>query len=188
MISETAWERGLRERGWPQVTKFKAIPQVLSFGDGTGYWGTELYPPPGRRKAVTNNSKPPQLPKSRPRRGPQSKIASTFKQPVFMPANFLSSESVVTATTSAASHLSHVCFPCVPPTTLCDEVLLPTGFARKVFFTTIGFFSQRAEFIQTRTIRSYFSCKALPTLIAIATNDASKPNGTTISTSLNEAP
>lgn len=42
----TAWEKGVRERGWPQPTEVKALPQVLSFGDGTGYWGTEPYPPP----------------------------------------------------------------------------------------------------------------------------------------------
>ena len=48
----TAWEKGVRERGWPQPTKFKALIQVLSFGDGTGYLGTELYPPPGRPKRL----------------------------------------------------------------------------------------------------------------------------------------
>ena len=47
----TAWERGVREKRWPESTKFRAEIQVLSFGDGTGYFGTELYPPPGRRKA-----------------------------------------------------------------------------------------------------------------------------------------
>jgi hypothetical protein len=49
----TAWERSVRDKRWPESTKFSAIPQVLSFGDGTGYWGAELYPPPGRRKAPT---------------------------------------------------------------------------------------------------------------------------------------
>ena len=46
----TAWEMGRRENRWPDATKFKAIPQVLSFGDGTGLWPTEPYPPPGKRK------------------------------------------------------------------------------------------------------------------------------------------
>jgi len=41
----TAWEIGIREKRWPDATKFKAEIQVLSFGDGTGYWGNELYPP-----------------------------------------------------------------------------------------------------------------------------------------------
>lgn len=49
--SATAWETGVRENRWPESTKFSAIIQVLSFGDGTGYWGTELYPPPVRRKS-----------------------------------------------------------------------------------------------------------------------------------------
>jgi hypothetical protein len=98
----TAWEMGIRENRFSDATKFKAIPQVLSFGDGTGIWGTEPYPPPGRRKAAASNDQLPQPPKARARRGAQSKIASTFKQPTFMSANFLPSESIVTATSSAA--------------------------------------------------------------------------------------
>ena len=52
--SADAWEQGVREKRWPEATKFKAEIQVLSFGDGTGYFGTELYPPPGRPKASVN--------------------------------------------------------------------------------------------------------------------------------------
>lgn len=44
------WEQGVREKRWPQSTKFTAEIQLLSFGDGTGSFGTKLYPPPGRRK------------------------------------------------------------------------------------------------------------------------------------------
>ena len=106
----TAWEKGVRERGWPQPTKFKALIQVVSFGDGTGYWGTELYPPPGRRKAAVNNNKPPQVPKARPRRGAQSKIAAAFK-PAYMPANFLSSKNVITAVPSATQPFVDCLFP-----------------------------------------------------------------------------
>ena len=40
------WEKGVREKRWPESTKFTATVQVLSFGDGTGYFGTERYPPP----------------------------------------------------------------------------------------------------------------------------------------------
>ena len=43
--SVEAWETGVRENRWPEATKFKAEIQILSFGDGTGYFGTELYPP-----------------------------------------------------------------------------------------------------------------------------------------------
>jgi hypothetical protein len=52
-----AWERGVREKRWPESIKFKAEIQVLSFGDGTGYWGNELYPPPGRPKAPADSAK-----------------------------------------------------------------------------------------------------------------------------------
>ena len=43
------WEQGVREKRWPQSTKFTAEIQSLSFGDGTGYFGTKPYPPTGKR-------------------------------------------------------------------------------------------------------------------------------------------
>jgi hypothetical protein len=152
----TAWEIGIREKRWPEATKFKAEIQVLSFGDGTGYWGTELYPPPGRRKAAAMTDKLPQSPKVRPRRDAQSKIASTFKQPTFMSANFLSSESIVTATSSAAQPLvtcqfpqctavvpwtGYVCFDNDPNKTACRIQNRPTpdqinGVCKELEFTT----------------------------------------------------
>src|SRR5215213_8358821 len=97
----TAWEIGIREKRWPEATKFKAEIQVLSFGDGTGYWGNELYPPPARQQPAAKNNKVPQSPR-RARRDVRAEIASTFKQPTFMSANFLSSENMVTATSSGA--------------------------------------------------------------------------------------
>ena len=44
------WEKGVREKRWPEATRFKAHIHVLSFGDGTGYWAWSLYPPPEKRK------------------------------------------------------------------------------------------------------------------------------------------
>ena len=44
------WERARRENGWPDASKLRAEIQLLSFGDGTGYWATAPYPPPVRRK------------------------------------------------------------------------------------------------------------------------------------------
>ncbi len=57
------WEKGVREGRWPQATKFTARIQVLSFGDGTGYFGTELYPPAGRPRAAVHDEKLPQPPR-----------------------------------------------------------------------------------------------------------------------------
>lgn len=54
------WEKGVREMRWPDSNKFTASVEVLSFGDGTGYLGTKLYPPPDRPKAAARNGKPPQ--------------------------------------------------------------------------------------------------------------------------------
>lgn len=44
------WEKAVREKRWPESTKFQAHIQILSFGDGTGYFVWSLYPPPERRK------------------------------------------------------------------------------------------------------------------------------------------
>jgi hypothetical protein len=48
------WEKGVREKRWPQSTKFTAEIQLLSFGDGTGYFGTRPYPPAEKRQALSN--------------------------------------------------------------------------------------------------------------------------------------
>ncbi len=63
----TAWEKGVRENRWPESTKFKARIQVLSFGDGTGYFGTELYPPARRPRAAAHDQNLPKPPKARAR-------------------------------------------------------------------------------------------------------------------------
>lgn len=65
--SVEAWEIGVREKRWPEATKFKAEIQILSFGDGTGYFGTELYPPAGRPRAAAHDENLLQPPKARAR-------------------------------------------------------------------------------------------------------------------------
>lgn len=116
------FEKGVRENRWPESTKFTAKIQVLSFGDGTGYFGAELFPPAGRPQAAVKN-KLPQSPKARARPtnhqvaswAAQSKSSGTLKQPTFMSANFLSSESVITAASSAAQPFVTCQFPeCTP--------------------------------------------------------------------------
>ena len=52
-----AWQRGVREKRWPESSRFTAELQLLSFGDGTGYFGTTLYPPPERPKAETDHGR-----------------------------------------------------------------------------------------------------------------------------------
>jgi len=121
--SVTAWERGVREKRWPEATKFRAELQILSFGDGTGYFGTTVYPPPGKPKTAAKNNKLPPSQKARagPRRAlngklsAHSKNSSMFNQPTFMSANFLSSENVINARSSAMQPLVTCMFPeCTP--------------------------------------------------------------------------
>jgi hypothetical protein len=42
------WEKLVREGRVPQAGKFTAVLQAISFGDGTGYFGTTPYPPSQR--------------------------------------------------------------------------------------------------------------------------------------------
>ena len=117
-----AWEKSVREKRIPEATKFTAIIQVLSFGDGTGYWATQLYPPLAKPKGAANN-KLPQSPKlrARPRDAltgkcnAQSKSSWPFKQPTFRSANFLPEESVIVAESSTTQPFVTCQFPeCTP--------------------------------------------------------------------------
>lgn len=67
------WEQGVREKRWPQSINFTAEIQSLSFGDGTGYFGTQPYPPIARRQATLDDKR--QSPKARP--GPRDRLTST---------------------------------------------------------------------------------------------------------------
>src|SRR5690349_15938331 len=98
------WEKGVREKRWPDSTNFTAEIQSLSCGDGTGHLGTRPYPPAERRHAIRSDQT--QSPRTRPRerlnRGARSKNSLTFSQPTFMSANFLPSKGVITAEPAAA--------------------------------------------------------------------------------------
>ena len=62
LVEVPVWEQGVREKRWPQSSKLTAEIQLLSFGDGTGYFGTRPYPPAERRQATLNDK--PQSPKA----------------------------------------------------------------------------------------------------------------------------
>jgi hypothetical protein len=128
----TAWERGVRENRWPEASRFKAEPQVLSFGDGTGYFGTGLYPPPGRPKeAAKDDKQQSQKARARPREAFsgklswQAKNSMTFNQPTVRSANFLSSESLINTTSSVmqppVTCLLPECTPVAPCTDCVQE-------------------------------------------------------------------
>jgi hypothetical protein len=114
-----AWERGVRENRWPQATKFKAELQSLSFGDGTGYFGTSLYPPAEKPRAALND-KGPQSQKGRARphervrkRALQAKASWTVDRPTnFLSAKFLSSEASTNVLLNSTSEAATSClFP-----------------------------------------------------------------------------
>lgn len=74
----TNWEKGIREGRFTDATQLKAEFQSLSFGDGTGYWNSELYPPPGKRPAAINDRLPPS-PRAATRRRGQPEIRINFQ-------------------------------------------------------------------------------------------------------------
>jgi hypothetical protein len=89
----------VREQRFPQATKFRAELQSLSFGDGTGYFGTEIYPPANKRqpgptegREQAQKAPPKSQERSRGRPRTQTKSSLTFAKPTFLSANFLSSE------------------------------------------------------------------------------------------------
>lgn len=45
----SAWEKSVREERHAQASRIKIKLESLSFGDGTGYFGTQSYPPPRKQ-------------------------------------------------------------------------------------------------------------------------------------------
>ena len=80
---DPSWERSVREGRWVEATKFRAELQSLSFGDGTGYFGTEPYP------EVKDRKKPEELSKktrARPR-APANQVSSSKARAANGPAS-----------------------------------------------------------------------------------------------------
>lgn len=91
------WELGVRQGLFEQAKKLRAELQVISFGDGTGYFGTEPYPPASKRLSVLNDQSQ-QTDKSRAGPGRRSidelstppKIPGPSDEPAsFLPAKFV---------------------------------------------------------------------------------------------------
>ena len=105
------WEQGIREKRWPQSTKFTAEIQSLSFGDGTGYFGTKAYPPPEKRQAALKDERESPKVRSGPSersitKGTELKRPSIINEPTFLSANFLSSETLSAASSAAPSFVT----------------------------------------------------------------------------------
>src|SRR3982074_262499 len=94
-----AWEKGVRDRHYPEATKLRLELESISFGDGTGYFGNHPYPPASRPQSALGDRgrqihDGPLKAVEWPNEGRSSRTSSTFNTPVsFLPANFLSSES-----------------------------------------------------------------------------------------------
>lgn len=108
-----AWEKGQREENRPQPTKLRFELQTLSFGDGTGYFGNEPYPPVDRRQSRLNDGRQSSTGQPKARAWPralQFKTSSTPDTPVtFLPANFLDAQSVKRLSLTAAAPLLDAC-------------------------------------------------------------------------------
>jgi hypothetical protein len=84
-----AWENILEKGQYPDVTKLTVMPQMLSFGDGTGYFANTPFPPPGLEKKLRQERGKVQN-KGQPN---NEKVTSTGKLPTLdmpaSPADFL---------------------------------------------------------------------------------------------------
>jgi hypothetical protein len=95
-----AWEKSVAEGRHPDATKLDVLPQLISFGDGTGYFGNTLYPPGSRaqldfqgKEEQSNRRKQKILRRSTSPPSVQAKRSATFQKPAtFSPVNFLSAE------------------------------------------------------------------------------------------------
>ncbi|HBB86012.1 MAG TPA: hypothetical protein DC047_00170 [Blastocatellia bacterium] len=88
------WERKVSQRAFPDATKLQLKIEILSFGDGTGYFGNHEYPlrqtngPTGRLNRSAGNAF--RLPPGR--EGPSDRRRRFDEKPVpTVPVNFLSS-------------------------------------------------------------------------------------------------
>jgi len=57
-----AWEQNVRDGIMPDATKIVVLPQTISFGDGTGYFVDEPYPPARYRREHPESYPPPKPP------------------------------------------------------------------------------------------------------------------------------
>lgn len=54
-----AWEMSLREKSHPDASSIKARLELLSFGDGNGYFGNQPYPPADKGQSKLNDQSQP---------------------------------------------------------------------------------------------------------------------------------
>ena len=94
-----AWEQSVRKKNHPEASRIQAKLESLSFGDGTGYFGNQPYPPADKRQSRldgrsqrSNSGRTKARAWPSGRRDTNSKTSSNIYMPVtFLPANFLSS-------------------------------------------------------------------------------------------------
>ena len=94
-----AWEKSLDEKSHPDATRIKAMIQMLSFGDGTGYFINKPYTRADKKqsslinKVQPSNKGGPKISKW-PENEPHAKTLSIIDTPVtLLPAYFLDRES-----------------------------------------------------------------------------------------------
>ncbi len=133
-----AWEHSVRNGNHPEASRIQAKIEALSFGDGTGYFGNQPYPPSERRQSAlgrrvqrSNKSRPRARAWPSGKRGTQVITSSIIDMPAtFLPANFLSSVSSKTLSFKANAlpgdgclfgecvgivpWTGHVCYNCPP--------------------------------------------------------------------------
>ena len=94
-----AWESSVAEGKHPDAMKLQVLPQLLSFGDGTGYFVNTPYPPASGRQAhhKVRSDQPKRSSKNLGRSTPpgvhDARSFATQKPAKFLPVNFLSADT-----------------------------------------------------------------------------------------------
>lgn len=111
-----AWESSVAEGSHPDAMKLQVLPQLLSFGDGTGYFVNTPYPPaPNRQphyeiKDEQRKRSSENLGQSTSPPGVQyTRSFATQKPANFLPVNFLSSD--INSVSPASSMPDSCLFP-----------------------------------------------------------------------------
>ena len=122
-----AWENSVAEASHPDATKLQVLPQVISFGDGTGYFVNTPYPTAPKRQAdyegrqeqrkrsnknVGGSPSPPSV--------DDRKSLATQKPAKFLPVNFLSAEPADSLSPISSVPQSSCMFP------ECSKVIVGT--------------------------------------------------------------
>lgn len=112
-----AWEKSVAEGKHPDATRLEILPQLLSFGDGTGYFVNTPYPPKKQIEDVVKTEQPSDSntigPSTSPPTVQDQRFFSNPKPAMFLPVNFLSPQPLGSLASTSSADVSCLFSDCV---------------------------------------------------------------------------